>query len=172
MTFIDIIILITIVVAFILGFKDGLIRKIIGLVGFVLAIILAIKLASFSGNILKGIFGFEEQFAKISGGVIIFLAIMVITAIIKRVVHPFDKVNNLINRIAGGATGSFQFLVFLSAVFYILNTFGFPSEETKKKSFSYIPVANIIPYIVDVLGGYSDDARKTLQNYIMESDSL
>jgi membrane protein required for colicin V production len=98
----DILILVFIAMGFILGFKDGFVRKIIGLTGFIIATFLSIKLAAFIGKVIESALGIEFYLSEIIGGIVIFLLVIVIFSIIKRVVHPFDKVNNIINQIVGG----------------------------------------------------------------------
>ena len=99
---IDIIVIIAVVAGFILGFKDGFIRKLIGIVGFVLAVVAVVFLSAKLGLFIESLFRIEYYLAEIIGGLIIFFSIITIFVFLKRVVHPFDKVNNLINQIVGG----------------------------------------------------------------------
>jgi len=172
MNYIDIFVLIFVIIAFILGFKDGLVRKLIGFVGFVAGLLLGIILAGPLGGVLNKIFGFEDYFAKITAGVIIFIVVIVSAALIKRVVHPHDKVNNLINRITGGVMGTLQIVVFVSSIFFLLNTFDFPSPYAREKSFTYNTVARILPALIDLIVEHSPAAEKTIKNYIIDRDSL
>ncbi|MHC1737064.1 MAG: CvpA family protein [Ignavibacteriaceae bacterium] len=172
MNYIDIIVLIFVLIGFILGFKDGLVRKLIGFVGFVLGLFLGIILAAPFGRLLHNIFGFEDYFAKIAAGVIIFLVVIVIAALLKRVIHPHDKVNNLINRITGGVMGTLQIVIFLSSIFFLLNTFGFPGPSVREKSLTYNTVARILPELINLIVEHSPDAEKTIKNYIIDPDSL
>lgn len=172
MNYIDIIVLIFVALAFILGFKDGLIRKLIGFVGFIIGLFLAIILAAPFGKVLHNFLGFEDYFAKISAGVIIFLVIIIIAALLKRIIHPHDKVNNLINRITGGVMGTLQIAVFLSSIFFLLSTFDFPSPYVREKSFTYKTVSGILPSLIDLIVEHSPEAEKTIKNYIIDPDSL
>ena len=103
MLILDIIIVVALLVGFILGYKDGFIRKLIGLIGLAVAIYLAVVFASPVGRLVESTLGIEFYLSEIIGGAVIFLLIMIIIAIIKRVVHPFDKVNNVLNQILWGA---------------------------------------------------------------------
>ncbi len=172
MNYLDIIVLIFLAIAFILGFKDGLVRKLIGFVGFVLGLVLGIILAAPFGSVLNKVLGFEIYFAKIAAGVITFIVIIIITAITKRIVHPHDKVNNLINRITGGILGVLQFAVFLSSIFFLLNTFSFPSQEQKEKSLSYNTIAGILPSLVDLFVKHSTDAEKQIKELIIQDEEV
>lgn len=172
MNYLDIIILVVCVLSFILGFKDGFVRKLIGSVGFFLAIILAIKFSTWLGNIFNVVTGIELYLSEILAGFSIFLLIIVLISIIKRVVHPFDKVNNLINRILGGLVGAIQILIFLSAFFYLTNLFSFPGDVDKEKSFFYKSVAKILPLTISYLQEITPTAKDSLKEYIIEKDSI
>jgi membrane protein required for colicin V production len=169
---VDLIIFVIAVIGFILGFKDGFIRKLIGFVGFVLAIYFSITYAAQLGKSVENTFGIEFYLSEIIAGVVIFIGIIVLTAIIKRLVHPYDKVNNLLNQIVGGVVGLIQILFFISAALYILNVFNVPSENSKKGSLLYEPVYSIIPATINFVGNYTPEAKKRIKDYINDKDSL
>lgn len=172
MNLVDIIVFIIAFVGFILGFKDGFIRKIIGFTGFILAVYLAIKFASGLGKYMENVLGIEYYLSELIAGAVIFIGTIILFAILKRVIHPFDKVNNLINQIIGGVIGLIQILFFLSAALYILNIFSVPSESAKKSSMIYSPVYNIIPGTINLLSDYTPDAKKRIKDYINDKDTL
>lgn len=172
MNLFDIIIFVIAFAGFILGFKDGFVRKIIGFAGFILAVFLAITYASALGRFMEEIFGIEYYLSELIAGVAIFVIIIVVFAVLKRVIHPFDKVNNLVNQIIGGVVGMAQILFFVSAALYLLNIFGVPSEGTKKSSLIYSPVYNIIPGTITLLSDYTPDAKKRIKEYINDKDTL
>ena len=172
MNLIDIIIIVVAAVGFILGFKDGFVRKIIGLVGFAAAIFLAVKFAISFGKIIVNITGIEIYLSEIIGGIIIFFSVIFLFSIIKRLVHPFDKVNNLINQILGGVVGTIQILFFLSAIFFLMNIFNAPSKEATKKSIFYKKIYNIIPLTIDYLNSYTPKTKELIKNYINEKDTI
>ncbi len=153
MSFLDIIIFVFCAIAFVLGYKDGFVRKLIGTLGFFLAVYLGIKFAVPGGTFLNKVMGVEPEFAKVLGGFFIFVLVIFITSLLKRVIHPFDKVNNLINRIVGGFVGSLQILFFLSAAFYFMNIFGSPAKESRDKSMMYGTVASILPAAIEKVTG-------------------
>jgi len=167
----DVIILLVAAIGFVLGYKDGFIRKLIGLIGFALGIILAVKLAADFGKILEKIFGIEFYLSEIIGGILIFLFIIFLSSVVKRVVHPFDKVNNLINQIVGGAIGTIQILFFLSAFLFLLNIFNAPSKRIKETSFFYKRVYNIIPTTVNYLNSFTPKTKELIKEYINEKDT-
>ena len=172
MNVIDIIILAVVLVGFILGFKDGFVRKLIGLIGFGLAIFLAVKFAVTVGQVIEKLFGIELYLSEILGGVLIFLAVIFIFSVIKRLVHPFDKVNNLVNQIMGGIVGAIQILFFLSALFFLMNIFSAPSKKAKEASMFYGDVYRIVPLTIDYLNSYTPKTKEIIKDYINDKDSL
>ena len=171
MNSIDLIVIITIMIGFILGFKDGLLRKLIGLIGLVLAIILASLYKAPVGTFIENTLGIEYYLAEIVAGIIIFFAVILIFTLIKRIVHPFDKINNLINQIVGGVVGAVQLLFFLSAVFLLLNIFGLPSKRSKDKSAFYKYTYELIPVTIDYLNNYTPEAKEVIEEYINDQDT-
>jgi membrane protein required for colicin V production len=168
----DALIIIGILIGFILGFKDGFVRKLVGIIGFVIAIVSAVLLSGQLGLLIESAFGIEYYLAEIIGGLIIFFGITVIFMILKRIVHPFDKVNNLINQIVGGVVGSIQILFFLSAIFVIVNIFNLPDKETRQKSVFYFYTYKIIPLTIEYLSYYTPQPRQLIEEYINQKDTL
>jgi membrane protein required for colicin V production len=172
LSILDIILIVVVLTGFILGFKDGFVRKLIGLIGFVLAVYFAITLAFSFGKWIEAITGIEIYLSEIIAGIIIFLAIVFVFSLVKRFVHPFDKVNNLINQLTGGIVGAVQILFFMSAVLIILKIFQTPGEETRKNSFFYEKIYNIIPATIDYLSEYTPEPKEIIKDYIKDKDTL
>jgi membrane protein required for colicin V production len=99
-----------------------------------------------------------------------FLVVILIATILKRIIHPFDKVNRLLNQFLGGVIGAVQIVYFLSAVFLFLNVFSFPKAEQQKNSFSYNFVLDLIPRTIDFMMGQGSKASDYLKQYIEKSD--
>ena len=172
MNVLDFVIIGIFLVGFILGYKDGFIRKIIGFIGFIAAIFLTAIFYLRFGMLIESVLGLEIYLAKIVAGLLIFLVVMFIFAVLKRVIHPFDKVNNFLNQILGGAIGAVQILFFMSAVFFLLNVFDVPSKQTAAKSTFYSKVYSILPVTIDFLDNYTPKTKELLQDYINEKDTL
>ncbi len=172
MNLIDLIILLIALIGFALGYKDGFIRKLIGFVGFILAVYLSIQFASQLGKAIENAFDMEYYMAELIAGAAIFILIIVIFAFIKRLIHPHDKVNNFVNQLVGGIMGMLQILFFISAALYILNVFNVPSNNSKKNSLVYKSVYSIIPATINLVSNYTPDAKQRIKNYINEKDSL
>ena len=168
---IDLIIVITVLVGFILGFKDGFVRKLIGIIGFCLAILLAALFKDEAGSIIEYIFGIEFYLSEIIAAVVIFFTVILIFTLIKRIVHPFDKINNLINQLIGGIVGIIQLLYFLSAVFMLLNVFDVPVKSVREESSFYEKTYKIIPVTMDYLTNYTAEPKNFFKEYIEDKDT-
>ncbi|MGB5895229.1 MAG: CvpA family protein [Ignavibacteriaceae bacterium] len=168
---IDLIIIITVLVGFILGFKDGFVRKLIGLVGFGLAIVLAALFKDDLGKMVEYAFDIEIYLAEIIAGITIFLGVILIFTLLKRVIHPFDKVNNLINQVVGGVVGILQLLYFLSAVFLLLNIFDIPGKSVRKSSSFYNITYKVIPVTIDILTNYISKPENIINDFIIDPDT-
>ena len=169
---IDIIIILGAVTGFILGFKDGFVRKLVGIIGFVVAVILVAFFADDLGKAIESVFGMEYYLAEMTAGAAIFLGVILLFTLLKRIIHPFDKVNNLINQIVGGFIGFTQIMYFISAVFLIMNVFNIPSKEDQNSSKFYKETSQIIPVTIDLLSKYTPDTKQIIKNYINEKDTL
>lgn len=172
MNYIDFIIIAIVAIGFILGFKDGLIRKIIGLVGLILGVILALQYSEALGSSLAPILNDDQHLANIAAGILIFLGAILIASIIKRVVHPSDKVNQMLNQVLGGTAGALQILFFISGLFLFLNIFNVPGENTRDESLLYEPVYRIVPSTIDLFIGSNSDARQFIENFIEDREQL
>ncbi len=171
MNILDIIIIAVVLIGFILGYKDGFVRKMIGLAGFGLGIFLAIRFSSQLGRAIERIFGIEFYLSQIIAGITIFFLIILVFSIIKRLVHPFDKVNNFLNQILGGVFGAVQILFFLSAVFFLLNVFSVPSKQSAKSSMFYKKVYSILPATVNYISSYTPKTKEIIKDYMDNKDT-
>ncbi|MCX8105378.1 MAG: CvpA family protein [Ignavibacterium album] len=172
MNTIDLIILLAALIGFILGFKDGFLRKLIGVIGFIAAVFLAAYFKTPVGRFIESSFGIEYYLAEIIAALFIFFITVLLFSILKRIIHPFDKINSLINQIIGGIVGILQLLIFLSAVFLLLNIFDIPDKTARKRSLFYESTYSIIPSAFNLLKDYTPSTEEIIKNYINEKDTL
>ena len=171
MNYLDIIILVVITIGFILGFKDGLIRKIIGLIGLFVGIYVAYRFSGIVGGFILPIFNDEKNLADIFAGIILFLLTVLLFSVLKRIIHPLDKVNKLLNQMLGGVAGILQLIFFISAVFVLLKIFNFPNKKDKDSSFMYQKVYLVVPSTISFLFGDSSGAQNFIQKFIQYNDN-
>lgn len=166
MNYIDYILISIIIIGFILGYKDGLVRKVIGLLGLITAILLAINFSGELGIHLSPMFNDEDYLAKIISGIVIFFATILLFSILKRLIHPSDKVNKFVNQLLGGIAGTIQ-IVFITSVFLLLfNVISIPNEEDIKDSLLYSAVYDVIPTTIDLIAGSDFKTEGFIKDYI------
>ncbi|MCX6150238.1 MAG: CvpA family protein [Ignavibacteriales bacterium] len=164
MNYIDYIIIAFLVIGFILGFKDGMVRKLIGLSGILIGIFLAVKFSEPVGKLLSPFFNNEPYLAGIIGAFVIFIITIIAASVIKRLVHPHDKVNQLVNQISGGIIGTVQIVFFLSVLLLLLGVFTFPKTKTAEASWLYKPVYNVVPSTIGFLIGGKDFVKEFIES--------
>lgn len=173
MNYIDYLIAAFIIIGFILGYRDGFLRKLIGLAGFIAAVLLAFEFSNELGKIIVPIFNNELYFAEIVAGLLIFLVTLFVTAVLKRIFTPVDRVNRFFNQSIGGIAGILQMLIFISAFLIFLNIFDLPGVNSRNNSFLYQKAYNIIPFIVDYSLGVESNTQDLIQRlFEQQSDTL
>ena len=172
MNYVDYTIIGFVIIGFLLGYKDGLVRKVIGVLGLLIGIVLAFEFSSEFGKWLLPIFDNEEYLAEIVAGILIFLIVILIASIIKRIVHPVDKVNRFINQLLGGFSGTIQMIFFISGFLLFLNIFKYPNDTTRDNSLLYGKVYSIIPTTIDLVIGDSSKANNFIKDIIEKKDSI
>jgi membrane protein required for colicin V production len=170
LNYLDYIILLFVLVGFLLGFKDGLVRKIIGLLGLIAGVALAFEFSGKLGKLLTPFFNNDSYLAGLIGGILIFLVTIFLASVIKRIVHPLDKVNKFINQLLGGLIGVVQLVYFTSTIFLFLNIFAFPKNADRTNSMFYNPVLNLIPKTIELVMGERSRATDYLREYIEKKD--
>jgi len=171
LNYLDYVIIVVVAIGFLLGFKDGLIRKIIGLIGLIAGIGLAFEFSDDLGRLITPFFNHDGYLANIIAGILIFLIIVLIASIVKRIVHPLDKVNKFVNQFIGGIVGAIQIIFILSGIFLFLDIFSFPAKEVRNESFSYNKIYDIIPAAFDLVIGHESKASDMIKTFIESKDS-
>ncbi len=172
MNYLDIIIIVVLLLGFVLGYKDGIVRKIIGFIGFIVAIVLSIIFSEYFGKFISPIFSGDQYLSSIVAGVTVFFLVIFFFSVLKRVLHPIDKVNSFVNQFLGGIAGAIQIIFFISGFLLFLNIFKVPSESARKESYLYNKAFNIIPVTIDFFLGSGSDAKNLVQSFIDNKDKI
>ncbi len=171
MNYIDIIIILAVFIGLALGFRDGLIRKAIGLVGLIFGVFLSFSFYKSLGLVITPLFNDEKYLAEIFAFFLIFIVTLLLSSILKRIINPLDKVNRFTNQLLGGISGSIQIMFFLSGFFLFLNIFSIPSLKDQKSSLFYSKVYNVIPVCIDLIVGSDLDTKGLVKRFIEQSSN-
>lgn len=153
----DLIILIFLLVAFVNGYRKGLVMMLVGLATVILAAVFAGKLAVTVLPYLQKTFDFSPQVTHVLSYVAAFLAIAAVVSLIGFLVQKvFESVNlNFINRILGSVVSMGTTVVVLSILLNLILMLDGEEKiikpNIKQKSFFYEKVRVAVPAIVPYL---------------------
>lgn len=153
----DLIILIFLLVAFVNGYRKGLVMMLVGLATVILAAVFAGKLAITVLPYLQKTFDFSPQVTHVLSYVAAFLAIAAVVSLIGFLVQKvFESVNlNFINRALGGVVSIGTTVVVLSILLNLILMLDGEEKivkpDIKQKSFFYEKVRVAVPAIVPYL---------------------
>lgn len=164
----DLLVLIFLIVAFINGYRKGLVSMLVGLVTVVLAAVFAGKLADSLLPHIQKLFGSSPQVATVLSYVAAFLAIGAVVSMIGFLVQKlFESVNlNFFNRILGSIVSIGTTVVVLSILLNLILMLDRKEKiikpDIKQKSFFYERVRVAVPAIVPYLD------KETWEEYVPE----
>jgi uncharacterized membrane protein required for colicin V production len=99
------------------GWTRGFVREAFDLIGLVIGVILAFRLAPLLGALLTAVFGFSEPVARLAGGTIVFLGVGIGAAVATKLIEGRFQMPGLngVNR-AGGASLAAAWGVFVATL--------------------------------------------------------
>ena len=153
----DILILILLLLAFVHGYRKGLIMQLVGLATIILAAIFGGKLAAIILPELVRLIKLTPEVAKVISYVLAFAGIAIVIALIGRLVQRFVDVVFLsfVNRLAGAlvATGTLMVIlsILLNLALMLDRNERLIKPELKEESFFFKRVEAVVPAIVPYL---------------------
>jgi uncharacterized membrane protein required for colicin V production len=146
----DILIFVPMLVFILLGFRDGVIRKLVAIVMLIAGLFLGQLFMHDLGQFLADNKWIESTDSSMYGYLIIFSAVVILQWLLYKLVARSYKIGGFMDRIGGLALGFIEGTLFLSCLFFIFAQTGFPSRDLKRDSMFYKPIVNIAPQILDV----------------------
>ncbi|HJW28239.1 MAG TPA: CvpA family protein [Saprospiraceae bacterium] len=144
----DVLIILGIVLYMALGFRDGLFKKIYGILGFWGGLILAIKFMNPFSETLGQWLDFSTETCLVLAFFIIFLVSIVIANLLYR---WFGKSSSdtlqFKTRITGALLGGAQGLVAVSLILIMFSIFEMPSEDEQRDSMLYHNTLRVAPAV-------------------------
>jgi membrane protein required for colicin V production len=149
MNWLDILIAIIIALPTLLGFKQGFLRKILGIAGIIVGFILAVKFYKDIGSFISSLLKINE----LEGNIIAFLLIIAILFFIAiwlaRFISHASATTSKIDKILGLITGFIQGVLIASILAYNLSYINFPSIQTRQGSRLFNVVYPVAPAVFD-----------------------
>ena len=153
-SYLDLFFAIPLVWGIVRGLMSGFIRSLSVFIGLILGITLAQIYASDLSPAIQEWFTLSAKQCLSLAYVIIFIAVMILVAIIARLLDKFLHLILLgwLNKLLGAIFGFFKWAIILSffimVIEYANNKFEFLSPEKKSESLLYEPIKKVVPTIM------------------------
>lgn len=156
LTFIDFLILVPLAVAAFSGFRNGLLREVLGLGGVLLALFLGFRYMTEARLWLEGYVSTDEVWLSVLAFVLIFGLVFAGVQLMIRLLEGVLKAAllSIPNKLLGMCFGLFKSGLFLSLIFILLLAFEQPSEEARQSSVLYPVVVQVAPMAYDLLAHF------------------
>ncbi len=171
-TYVDILILLTVVIFTLFGFKDGFFRKVFSILSFIIGFIAATKFMGKVGKLIMDWFEFSPLFSYLAAFFLILLSVIILFTLIYKWLSTKSTVLKLINRFAGAILGAIQGILIASLVLLVLKFGDIPSEETRNDSLLYKDIINVTPKVFDFFlsavpesKSFFEEIQKQLEKY-------
>ena len=133
---IDIIYAIVLILAFIHGYRKGLIHSIVSLIAIIIGIMAAVYLSEIASTYINRWFNISSKYLPIISFVLVFIVIYLLFRMIERALEGFFKLLklNFINQLAGALIWCVVWTMLYSTILFYFNNMNLFSDELKKKS--------------------------------------
>lgn len=164
MNILDLIALAPLVFFMVMGFRKGILKEIIALIGLLFAILASLKLTHVVLHKLSG--DFSSPLWPYLIHVAVFVLVLVVFHLLSSVIEGFLKAAQLhfANRIFGAMLGLCKGLILVGVLFWLTRAAQFIPEEHKEDSISYAILSEYTPLVL----AFFADAMPWFKNIIAE----
>lgn len=146
---VDLMIIFPVIILTTLGFKDGLVKKGVGLLVTFVAMIVAQYVLNDVATMFAQEFDLERADAVVWGYYAVFFGMIFLQSLIYRLTANNYKIGGIADRLVGASLGFLQGILIMSVVFMMLALQRFPSHQYRVDSRLYKSVANLAPQLLD-----------------------
>src|SRR3990167_161101 len=146
-----------------LGFRDGLVRKLVAVASVVAAMFLAQLLRNDLSAVLRDSLSVDPTDAPMQAYLIIFFAIVLIQSLLYRLFAKRYKIGGIADRIIGASLGLFEGMLVVSVVLVVFSLKGVPDRKTAKESRLYGTLISLAPRISDFATTALPEAQEKLE---------
>lgn len=178
MSILDIVILVILAYFGFAGFRNGLLREVLGLAGVVAGLFLAFRYLDPFNSWFVQLTGLDDAYAPIITFTLIFLLVILATQIIIIALEYVIKFAflSMPNRVLGLTFGVLKSGLFVSLIFLLLAGLNMPGDKTKQQSLLYPYVLGIAPVTYNIVGtfypgteDFYQSIQKTLDKYHIDN---
>ncbi len=153
MSIVDVLIIIAVGAGLVRGMTTGFLRQVLGLAGFIVALVLGLELMAFVGDKLGTALGFGLTVSRVIGFIVVFSVVQIAVLLLTRLAEAAAGALKLtmLNRLGGGVAGALKAVLFVSITLVLLARMNVPSEEGRRESVLYGPMALLVPSMWDLV---------------------
>ncbi len=151
---IDIIFAIILLLAFIHGFRKGIIHSIVSLIAMVIGIMAAVYLSEIASTYIDKWFHIASKYLPIVSFILVFILIYLLFRLLEQSLEGFFKLLklNFLNKLAGAIIWSIVWALLYSTILFYCNNMNLFSEELKTDSVVYEKIEPIAPKTIEFVG--------------------
>jgi len=178
--YLDIIVFIVLAAGFYFGYKKGIVNTLFMLLGYMIGTTLVLKGNEYMLHYLSKNTQVNKAYLPILS---IFVLIVFIVLFYKLMTWGADQLLkafhlSTINQVIGGALFATLVLFLLSTIVWYIDRAKLITDETKTKSYTYVPVSKLSPVLINAVGvampvfkNMYENMNATIENNIPPADS-
>lgn len=159
----DFLFLLPLIVFAAMGFRDGLVRKLVAVACVIGAMFAAQYFQQDLAKVLRTELSVDPADATPQAYYIIFLGIILIQSLLYRLLTKAYKIGGIADRIIGSALGLFEGMLILSVILVMFSLQGIPSRKLARDSRLYTLLVGLAPRITDIAATAVPDVQKSLK---------
>lgn len=174
MNLLDLIVLIPIGYFAVMGFKNGLIREVLGITGIFLSVFLTFNYMEPVSSVMIQFVPMEPEYIPFLSGLLIFVGTLAAVQLIAWAIKKFlEKVNlSMANRVLGLIFGTLKSSIIISVLLILFSGFQVPTDDIRKSSVSYPFLIQIAPATFNIVStvypgseDFANTIKKTVKDY-------
>ncbi len=166
----DLLIAMPIIIFSLIGFRDGLVKKLVAIIMMVLGLVAAQTYRADVGRMIAEFIGIYNNTFATLGFLTIFIGVVTLQALLYRILTANYKIGGVADRSLGGILGFVQGMIFISVILMVYSVEGIPSQQVKRDSRFYSLVINIAPQILDATSGIVPEFKDRLDELTKPSE--
>jgi len=168
MNLLDLGILATLILFAIFGFRNGIVREILTIIGLVVAIYVAFRYMEDAAMWLTELTSqtLSAEVTLVTGLILFtltFILFLLLAFLIRRFLEAIHL--NIINRILGFIFGGVKAGIAVSALLLLLGMFGVPDAETRRESILYPQILEVAPAAYDLIAGVLPESGQFMEQF-------
>ncbi len=175
MPFIDFVILLLFIWAIYKGWRQGFLKEIISMVGFVVGLFVAAGLYSSFGGFLSPRIGASPTVANILAFLVLWIVVPILLGLVANLLTKALKGMKigLPNSILGAVVSVVKYLILMSCVFNVMSFLGIVGQDKAEESFLYEPVKDSLGNIFKAYSeSHQQDNAAAEDSVSASSDSI